>query len=77
MFNYSFPQIFFWFCTQILSKDILILKLIFVWIPKSCPLDNLHSDQLFQQQPTTWCVTGASNEKESMTKMPNTTQAQA
>ena len=45
MLNYSLSQIF---CSFVL----LILKLILVCIPQSCPLYNLHNDKLFQHQST-------------------------
>ena len=54
MFNDSQFQIFTRFVTQRASNHaFLVLKLTLVFVPKSCPLNNLHCHYLFQKHPAT------------------------
>lgn len=67
VFNNSFPQVFCCFVTQVSSKQVLlILKLLLVCFPKICPLDHLHGDQLFQQQPLAQCISYSSDLKDNI-----------
>lgn len=52
MLNYSLFQIFRCLLTKGASQNVLlILKLVFVCLPKSCPLYYLHCNKLLQEQP--------------------------